>query len=49
MHQFGSPQTVKSHITSIYSKLGAGGRRQALVKAQALGWLAEASPIAMVN
>jgi LuxR family maltose regulon positive regulatory protein len=37
---FISPQTVKSHVTKIYEKLGVGNRREALLKAQSLGWLA---------
>jgi LuxR family maltose regulon positive regulatory protein len=35
---FISPETVKTHAANIYSKLGVGNRRQALAKAQALGW-----------
>ena len=42
---FISPQTVKSHVASIYGKLGVGNRRQALVKAQAHGWLATEPPL----
>lgn len=33
-----SPETVKRHVNSIYSKLGVGTRREALLKAQELGW-----------
>jgi LuxR family maltose regulon positive regulatory protein len=35
---FIAPGTVKRHVTSIYGKLDAGNRRQALARAQALGW-----------
>lgn len=35
---FISPGTVKRHAGSIYSKLGVSNRREALVRAQALGW-----------
>ena len=38
-HQlFISPLTVKRHASSIYSKLGATGRLDAIRAAQALGW-----------
>ena len=37
---FISPETVKTHAANIYSKLGVANRRQAVVKAQSLGWLA---------
>ena len=36
---FISPETVKTHAANIYSKLGVGNRRQAVAKAQSLGWL----------
>lgn len=36
---FISAHTVKSHATHIYEKLGVANRRQALAKAQALGWV----------
>ncbi len=36
---FISPATVKRHNTNIFEKLQAGGRRQAVEKAQSLGWL----------
>ena len=35
---FISLPTVKSHTGHIYSKLGVANRRQALLKAQTLGW-----------
>jgi LuxR family maltose regulon positive regulatory protein len=35
---FISMQTVKSHTARIYDKLDAGNRREALEKAEALGW-----------
>jgi LuxR family maltose regulon positive regulatory protein len=35
---FIAPQTVKSHVTKVYAKLGVGNRRQALAMAQSLGW-----------
>ncbi len=35
---FISPQTVKSHVTNVYAKLGVGNRGQALVIAESLGW-----------
>ena len=34
-----SPQTVKRHTVNIYQKLRVDGRRQAVVKAEALGLL----------
>jgi ATP/maltotriose-dependent transcriptional regulator MalT len=40
---FISPLTVKRHASSIYGKLDVGNRRQALAKAQALGWMPAAS------
>jgi LuxR family maltose regulon positive regulatory protein len=33
-----SSGTVKHHVGNIYSKLGVANRRQALLKAQSLGW-----------
>jgi LuxR family maltose regulon positive regulatory protein len=36
---FVSLETVKSHAARIYGKLGVSGRREALAKAQSLGWL----------
>lgn len=33
-----SAGTVKRHVSSIYSKLDAGNRREALLKAESLGW-----------
>jgi LuxR family maltose regulon positive regulatory protein len=36
---FISMETVKSHVASIYGKLQVNGRREALAKAEALGWL----------
>lgn len=36
---FISAHTVKSHATHIYEKLGVANRREALAKAQALGWV----------
>jgi LuxR family maltose regulon positive regulatory protein len=33
-----SPETVKRHVNSIYSKLEVASRREALLKAQELGW-----------
>jgi LuxR family maltose regulon positive regulatory protein len=33
-----SPETVKRHVNSIYSKLEVATRREALLKAQELGW-----------
>lgn len=33
-----SPGTVKRHVGSIYSKLDVGNRREAMIKAEALGW-----------
>ncbi len=36
---FIAPSTVKRHCLSIYSKLGAGGRREAVAKARQLGLL----------
>jgi LuxR family maltose regulon positive regulatory protein len=35
-----SPFTVKGHVSSIYSKLDASGRRDAIAKARSLGYLA---------
>jgi LuxR family maltose regulon positive regulatory protein len=35
---FISSGTVKHHVGNIYSKLGVANRRQALLKAQSLGW-----------
>lgn len=35
---FISLPTVKSHASNIYGKLGAGNRREALAKAQSMGW-----------
>lgn len=35
---FISAGTVKRHVSSIYSKLDVGNRRQALLKAESLGW-----------
>ena len=35
---FISPLTVKRHASSIYSKLGVAGRRDAIQAARALGW-----------
>jgi LuxR family maltose regulon positive regulatory protein len=39
---FISSQTVKSHVANVYAKLGVGNRRQALAKAQSLGWAPQA-------
>jgi LuxR family maltose regulon positive regulatory protein len=39
-----SINTLKSHIRSIYSKLGVSNRREALMRAQALGWRLGALP-----
>jgi DNA-binding CsgD family transcriptional regulator len=36
-----SLSTVKTHISNLYSKLGAERRTQALARARALGWLAQ--------
>ena len=33
-----SPQTVKHHLANVYGKLGADGRRAALLRAADLGW-----------
>jgi LuxR family maltose regulon positive regulatory protein len=41
---FISPGTVKRHAGSIYSKLGVSNRREALMRAQALGWRLGALP-----
>lgn len=41
---FISPGTVKRHAGSIYSKLGVSNRREALVRAQALGWRLDSPP-----
>jgi LuxR family maltose regulon positive regulatory protein len=39
---FIAPQTVKSHVATLYAKLGVGSRRQALAMAQSLGWAPQA-------
>jgi LuxR family maltose regulon positive regulatory protein len=39
---FISPHTVKSHVANVYTKLGVGNRRQALARAQSLGWTPQA-------
>ncbi len=35
---FISAGTVKRHVSSIYSKLDVSNRREALLKAESLGW-----------
>jgi LuxR family transcriptional regulator, maltose regulon positive regulatory protein len=42
---FISFHTVKSHATSIYDKLGVDNRRQAIARAQSLGWVPLGVPV----
>lgn len=41
--------TVKTHVVSIYKKLGVSTRTQAIERAQARGWLLEATAITARN